>query len=43
MVDPTPGWPSVAQRTAEPGLAEAGHGTAGTDTEGSQRARDERD
>ncbi|MFJ2579839.1 MtrAB system histidine kinase MtrB [Kitasatospora aureofaciens] len=35
MVDPTPGRPSVAQRTAEPDL------TGGTDTEGSQRAKDE--
>ncbi|MFF1908999.1 MtrAB system histidine kinase MtrB [Kitasatospora sp. NPDC058218] len=46
MVDPTPGWPSVAQRTAEPGAAgtaEAVHGTAGTDTEGSQRAKDQQD
>ncbi|MFD0273725.1 MtrAB system histidine kinase MtrB [Kitasatospora sp. NPDC127111] len=43
MVDPTPGRPSVAQRTAEPdltGAAEARHGTGGTDTEGSQRAKD---
>ncbi|MEU8511117.1 MtrAB system histidine kinase MtrB [Kitasatospora sp. NPDC048722] len=36
MVDPTPGRPSVAQRTAEPEL------TGGTDTEGTQRAKDER-
>ncbi|MEV7021705.1 MtrAB system histidine kinase MtrB [Kitasatospora sp. NPDC093558] len=36
MVDPTPGRPSVAQRTAEPDL------TGGTDTEGTQRAKDER-
>ncbi|MER7768131.1 MtrAB system histidine kinase MtrB [Kitasatospora sp. NPDC096140] len=35
MVDPTPGRPSVAQRTAEPDM------TGGTDVEGSQRARDE--
>ncbi|MFJ9443798.1 MtrAB system histidine kinase MtrB [Kitasatospora sp. NPDC101235] len=36
MVDPTPGRPSVAQRTAEPDV------TGGTtDAEGSQRARDE--
>ncbi|WP_407697761.1 MtrAB system histidine kinase MtrB [Streptomyces kaniharaensis] len=37
MVDPTPGRPSVAQRTAEPDL------TGGTDTEGSQRAKDDQD
>ncbi|WP_208615446.1 MtrAB system histidine kinase MtrB [Streptomyces rubellomurinus] len=37
MVDPTPGRPSVAARTAEPGV------TGGTDLEGSQRAKDERD
>ncbi|MFB7129188.1 MtrAB system histidine kinase MtrB [Kitasatospora sp. NPDC056273] len=36
MVDPTPGRPSVAQRTAEP---DATGGT--TDAEGSQRAKDE--
>lgn len=36
MVDPTPGRPSVAQRTAEPDL------TGGTDTEGTQRAKDQR-
>ncbi|MFE4517752.1 MtrAB system histidine kinase MtrB [Kitasatospora sp. NPDC056783] len=36
MVDPTPGRPSVAQRTAEP---DAMGGT--TDAEGSQRAKDE--
>ncbi|MFJ5122680.1 MtrAB system histidine kinase MtrB [Kitasatospora sp. NPDC088548] len=44
MVDPTPGRPSVAQRTAEPGTtgtADAAHGTGWTDTEGSRRARDE--
>ncbi|MFJ2778816.1 MULTISPECIES: MtrAB system histidine kinase MtrB [unclassified Kitasatospora] len=44
MVDPTPGRPSVAQRTAEPGTtgtAAAAHGTGWTDTEGSRRARDE--
>ncbi|MFE5585189.1 MtrAB system histidine kinase MtrB [Kitasatospora sp. NPDC056531] len=35
MVDPTPGRPSVAQRTAEPDV------TGGTDLEGSQRAKDE--
>ncbi|MFH8383103.1 MtrAB system histidine kinase MtrB [Kitasatospora sp. NPDC018058] len=35
MVDPTPGRPSVAQRTAEPDM------TGGTDLEGSQRAKDE--
>ncbi|MFE6056428.1 MtrAB system histidine kinase MtrB [Kitasatospora sp. NPDC056446] len=35
MVDPTPGRPSVAQRTAEPDA------TGGTDLEGSQRAKDE--
>nr|WP_307806633.1 MtrAB system histidine kinase MtrB [Streptomyces sp. FH025] len=35
MVDPTPGRPSVAQRTAEP------YATGGTDLEGSQRAKDE--
>ncbi|MFE2727537.1 MtrAB system histidine kinase MtrB [Kitasatospora sp. NPDC059327] len=43
MVDPTPGWPSVTQRTAEPGTAEAVYGEAGTDTEGSQRAKDQQD
>ncbi|MGA5820578.1 MtrAB system histidine kinase MtrB [Kitasatospora sp. NPDC094028] len=37
MVDPTPGRPSVAARTAEPGV------TGGTDLEGSQRAKDEQD
>lgn len=37
MVDPTPGRPSVAQRTAEP------DGTGGMDLEGSQRAKDELD
>ncbi|MEU9042663.1 MULTISPECIES: MtrAB system histidine kinase MtrB [unclassified Kitasatospora] len=37
MVDPTPGRPSVAQRTAEPDV------TGGTDVEGSQRARDEQE
>ncbi|MFJ8625618.1 MtrAB system histidine kinase MtrB [Kitasatospora sp. NPDC093550] len=37
MVDPTPGRPSVAQRTAEPEM------TGGTDLEGSQRARDEQE
>ncbi|WP_406199047.1 MtrAB system histidine kinase MtrB [Kitasatospora sp. NBC_01560] len=44
MVDPTPGRPSVAQRTTEPDLtgpAQALHGAGGTDTEGSQRAKDE--
>nr|WP_306458916.1 MULTISPECIES: MtrAB system histidine kinase MtrB [unclassified Streptomyces] len=35
MVDPTPGRPSVAQRTAEPDV------TGGTDLEGSQRAKDQ--
>ncbi|MER6302788.1 MtrAB system histidine kinase MtrB [Kitasatospora sp. NPDC001539] len=35
MVDPTPGRPSVAQRTAEPDV------TGGTDLEGTQRAKDE--
>lgn len=38
MVDPTPGRPSVAQRTAEPDVTD---GTGGTDLEGSQRAKDE--
>ncbi|MEV7772699.1 MtrAB system histidine kinase MtrB [Kitasatospora sp. NPDC086791] len=37
MVDPTPGRPSVAQRTAEPDVM------GGTDVEGSQRARDEQE
>ncbi|WP_374106158.1 MtrAB system histidine kinase MtrB [Kitasatospora sp. RG8] len=44
MVDPTPGRPSVAQRTAEPDLTVAAggaNGTGGTDTEGSQRAKDQ--
>ncbi|MER7753092.1 MtrAB system histidine kinase MtrB [Kitasatospora sp. NPDC097643] len=35
MVDPTPGWPSVTQRTAE------ADETVGTDLEGSQRAKDQ--
>ncbi|MFD4400453.1 MtrAB system histidine kinase MtrB [Kitasatospora sp. NPDC058478] len=38
MVDPTPGRPSVAQRTAEPDVT---GGMGGTDLEGSQRAKDE--
>ncbi|MCG6496375.1 MtrAB system histidine kinase MtrB [Kitasatospora sp. A2-31] len=49
MVDPTPGRPSVAQRTAGPdetggpGAAEAAVGTGGTEMEGSQRAKDQQD
>ncbi|WP_405004737.1 MtrAB system histidine kinase MtrB [Kitasatospora purpeofusca] len=42
MVDPTPGRPSVAQRTAGPDGAAGADGTGGTDTEGSQRAKDQR-
>ncbi|MGW4896935.1 MtrAB system histidine kinase MtrB [Kitasatospora sp. NPDC004240] len=41
VVDTTPGWPSVAQRTAEPDGTGA-EGTGGTDTEGSQRAKDDK-
>ncbi|MGW6919039.1 MtrAB system histidine kinase MtrB [Kitasatospora sp. NPDC054939] len=40
VVDPTPGRPSVAQRTAEPDLADGTDGAGGADTEGAQRARD---
>ncbi|MFB6890511.1 MtrAB system histidine kinase MtrB [Kitasatospora sp. NPDC056327] len=42
MVDPTPGRPSVTQRTAGPDDAVGAYGTGGTDTEGSQRAKDQR-
>ncbi|MET9402035.1 MtrAB system histidine kinase MtrB [Kitasatospora sp. NPDC002965] len=45
MVDPTPGRPSVAQRTAGPDApdgVDAVGGTGGTDTEGTQRAKDQR-
>ncbi|MFB8242620.1 MtrAB system histidine kinase MtrB [Kitasatospora purpeofusca] len=42
MVDPTPGRPSVAQRTAGSDEAAGADGTGGTDTEGSQRAKDQR-
>ncbi|MFF2045796.1 MtrAB system histidine kinase MtrB [Kitasatospora sp. NPDC058170] len=44
VVDATPGRPSVAQRTAEaeePGAVRTAIGTGGTDTEGSQRAKDQ--
>ncbi|MFI9330780.1 MtrAB system histidine kinase MtrB [Kitasatospora sp. NPDC052868] len=44
VVDPTPGRPSVAQRTAEPQepvAVSAANGTGGTDTEGTQRAKDQ--
>ncbi|MER5351514.1 MtrAB system histidine kinase MtrB [Kitasatospora sp. NPDC002551] len=41
MVDTAPGRPSVAQRTAGPD-GTAGAGTGGTDTEGSQGAKDQR-
>ncbi|MFC5667948.1 MtrAB system histidine kinase MtrB [Kitasatospora misakiensis] len=42
MVDPTPGRPSVAQRTAGPDGAGGADGTGGTDTEGTRRAKDQR-
>ncbi|WP_030394305.1 MULTISPECIES: MtrAB system histidine kinase MtrB [Kitasatospora] len=42
VVDPTPGRPSVTQRTAGPDEAAGADGTGGTDTEGSQRAKDQR-
>ncbi|WP_327677444.1 MtrAB system histidine kinase MtrB [Kitasatospora sp. NBC_00458] len=45
MVDPAPGRPSVAQRTAGPDAVDGGgavDGTGGTDTEGAQRAKDQR-
>ncbi|MER7704147.1 MtrAB system histidine kinase MtrB [Kitasatospora sp. NPDC097605] len=42
MVDTAPGRPSVAQRTAEPDGAAGAYGTGGTDTEGSQGAKDQR-
>ncbi|SDT75444.1 two-component system, OmpR family, sensor histidine kinase MtrB [Streptomyces sp. TLI_053] len=41
MVDPTPGRPSVAQRTAGPDEDAGADGTGGTDTEGSRRAKDQ--
>ncbi|MEV6972519.1 MtrAB system histidine kinase MtrB [Kitasatospora sp. NPDC093806] len=42
MVDPTPYRPPVAQRTAGPDDIGGADGTGGTDTEGSQRAKDQR-